>query len=383
MMPLDHDTSNLLRAVPGVRARADAGRITELAGRIRDWNSTIAGAQKHGVLPLLYSALVETAVEIPPDAMELMRRKFERNTFHCLANAAELLDVLRTFDAASVPAMPFKGVVLGSSVYRDFTLRPAGDLDLLIFRRDLKRATLILQQRGYELKTNVLADGSPQTKDYFEFHFERPSDGMVTELRWRLELIQPRFRQDLGMDWVWARRRTTMLAGAEVPTLDPVSTLLMLCMHGSKHVWSRLIWTCDVARLLEAEPGIDWEVSIREARRVGLWRSLALGVLLALRLVGARVPAEVVRRMEADSVAVQLAEFFAGNLLEAPGRMPLGRVPYNVQLLGWRDRAWMALSATSLSPNERDQAVLKLPKQLEALYYLIRPIRIILDRTGR
>jgi len=64
---------------------------------------------------------------------------------------------------------------------------------------------------------------------------------MVLELRWRLELTQPRYRHNLGMDWVWPRRQTVNLAGVDVPNLDPERSLLMLCMHASKHAWSRLI----------------------------------------------------------------------------------------------------------------------------------------------
>ena len=88
------------------------------------------------------------------------------------------------------------------------------------------------------------------------------------------------------MDWVWDQRGTVTLAGAKVPNLDPVSSLLVLCMHGSKHAWSRWMWVCDVARLIESQPGLDWVAARREARRVGLWRCLALGVLLAWRGAG-------------------------------------------------------------------------------------------------
>jgi hypothetical protein len=332
---------------------------------------------------MLYLNLVTIKDVIPAEALELARREFERNAFHCMANVAELLEVLKVFDQDSIPAMPFKGVVLGSTAYHDITMRTAGDLDLLIYYRDLKRATAILKGRGYELKTKVLADGSPAEKDSFEFHFERSSDGMVMELRWRLELTQPRFRRDLGMDWVWPRRRTTKLAGSDVPNLDAVSALLILCMHGSKHTWSRLIWIVDVAKLLEKEPKLDWDLARREARRVGLWRCLALGVLLAQRGAGAEVPTEVLRGFEADRSLRKLAEFLEEHVLEEPGRTPEGRVPYNIQLLGLRDRAGVVLWPTILQPNERDRAVVRLPKSLEALYYVIRPFRILLDRTGR
>jgi len=380
-MPFDREVANLLRSV--LQRPAKGSLFSDIVARVTNWEEAIESARFHGILPMLYSRLESDTIAVPAGAMALAKREVERNTFHCMANAAELLEILRLFDRVPIPAMPFKGVVLASAAYGDIAKRPAGDLDLLIYRRDLNRATSILQERGYELKTTVLADGSPAEKDNFEFHFERELDGAVIELRWRLELTQPRFRQDLGMEWVWPRRSTAELVGAQVPNLDPVSTLLVLCMHGSKHGWTRMIWVCDVSKLLESQPQLDWDFAISEAKRVGLWRSLALGVLLALRSSAAAVPAEVLQKLEGDRSARRLADFLYERLPAEPGQMPGGLLPYNVQLLGFKDRLRMLLSPTFLRPNERDRALVKLPRVLEPLYYVIRPFRLLKDRTGR
>jgi hypothetical protein len=383
MSALDRNTANLLRAVVWPREERRDPEIAVLAAKIQCWKETIDGARQHGVLPILYSELAANRTSIPPGVLELARIEFERNAFHCLANAAELFEVLKEFEKAGIAAMPFKGVVLGASAYGDMTARTAGDLDVLIYYRDLLRAAQILKERGYELKTKALEDGSPEAENYFEYHFERAADGMVLELRWKLELTQPRYTHDLGMDWVWPRRRTVKLAGASVPNFDAISELLMLCMHGSKHVWSRLIWVCDVAKLLESEPDLDWDLVRCEAKRVGLWRCLALGVLLARGVAGARVPTEVLRGFEADQRVRNLAQFLADHIFDEPGKMPGGWMPYNLQILGFRDRSRVIFSPAFLKPGARDRAVVKLPKALESLYYIIRPLRILLDRTAR
>ncbi len=61
----------------------------------------------------------------------------------------------------------------------------------------------------------------------------------------------------------------------------------------------------------------------------------------------------------------------------------MGGVPYNVQLLGFRDRARLILSAGFLRPNERDRAAIHLPPGLDVLYYLVRPLRILWERSAR
>jgi hypothetical protein len=138
-----------------------------------------------------------------------------------------------------------------------------------------------------------------------------------------------------------------------------------------------------VAKMLESEPGLDWSLAIREAKRLGLWHCLALGVLLAHSLAGAQVPPEALLSFERDRTARKLADFLQKHVLSEPGRVPDGRVPYEIQLLGFRERAGVMLSPTFLRPNERDRAVVRLPKALEPLYYVIRPFRMLWDRTGR
>lgn len=383
MRTLDQDTAILLRRV--VRRQQEESRPTigELASKIPCWEDVIERARRHGIVPMLYSCLQANEEFVPHQALKLAKTAFERNALHCMTNAEELLSILRAFDGAGIRAMPFKGIVLGATAYGNMTARLAGDLDILIHYDDLLRASAMLQALGYELKSKVLDDGSPAVEDYFEFHFERASDGMMLELRWKLELTQTRYRRDLGIEWVWHRRRTAKIAGAEVPNLDAVSALLMLCMHGSKHAWSRLVWICDVAKLLESEPGLDWELAQREAKQVGLWRCLALGVQLARRFTGCEVPSAVLHNFESSRAMRKLARFFDENLLEEPGKMPTGWTPYNVRILGFRERAGVVLSAAFLRPNARDLALVKLPKPLQPLYYLIRPFRVLLDRSGR
>jgi hypothetical protein len=374
-MKTDCESCELLRAI--VRSPNPA-QIHRLAIKVRDWDSLLKLAQEHRVLAMLFSRLAVMDSAVPPIVQERLRAEYDRNLFHNLANAVELIAVLKAFEREMIPAMPFKGVVLGASIYHDLTTRPAGDLDVLIDVRHRTLATTIIMARGYEPTTALHAD---RTLAVQEYHFERPTDGMVLELRWRL--TQPRFRRDLGMDWVWPRRRIAMLAGAEVPDMSPELTLLMLCMHASKHVWSRLIWICDVAQLLASSPDLDWNEVTREAKKSGLRRTLALGVLLAHRVGGASVPPAVLWGFESDRTASNLAQHIQENLFDAPGSTPSGSIPYNIQLLDFRDRLRVLLSLDFLRPNERDRAALPLPKSLHALYYLIRPFRIFGDRSAR
>lgn len=354
---------------------SDSQTMYHLATKISNLDYLTLLARKHGVLPLLYSRLAGLDTILPSDYLRQLRDEYYINVAQNLAAVSELIVLLDTFKEYEIPVLPFKGVAFGNSVYGDVALRPAGDLDLLIHRRDLPRASQVLREYRYELKTPVQADGRPVWKGGYEYHFERSSDGMIVEMRWRL--TEPHFRNDWGMESLWPQKRSSVLFGKHVSVLSPEHTLILLCLHGSKHHWSRLIWICDVWQLLLSSPQLDWKQIFRDAKALGLSRTLSVGILLAVQLAGARVPGQVLQSLQGDSVASRVAQHTARSLYD-DRQTDAGVMPYHALLLGFADRVWWA--AGRFRPNENDRAMIHIPPALDLLYYLVRPLRLVRDR---
>jgi hypothetical protein len=380
---MDQEGAALLVVSARVKGETADGAMRELCANVRNWDEVLRVGEEHSMLPTLFVRLVESGAEVPQGALERLESAYRRNAFHCMANGAELIGLLRAFRHAGIEqAVPFKGVVLGATAYGNWTSRHAGDVDILISQRDRERAEAVMRENGFELRNPLGPDGNPAACRFYESHFERDRDGMVVELRWQLDLEQPRFTRVLGMEWLWPHRKKMILAGEEIEALDAHVTLVLLCMHGSKHLWTRLLWISDVARLLESNPNLDWRIVRREARKTGLGHVLAWGVLLAHRIAEADVNPKVLRRFEADRGTCRMAQHVEEHLFDAPGTVPESSTPYTIQMLDWKDRARL-VSMDMLRPNKRDYAVVRLPKLLHGLYYLIRPFRLLLDRSAR
>ena len=73
-------------------------RSVGLAENVRNWDSLIPLAQEHGMSPMLFLRLAETGPAVPRAAHDKLRADYERDAFHSLANAAELIDLLKKFD---------------------------------------------------------------------------------------------------------------------------------------------------------------------------------------------------------------------------------------------------------------------------------------------
>ena len=63
--------------------------------------------------------------------------------------AADLSVALAALRDADVRALAFKGVALSAQAYGDFSLRGAGDLDVLVAPEDLERAHGVLRSAGW------------------------------------------------------------------------------------------------------------------------------------------------------------------------------------------------------------------------------------------
>ena len=106
------------------RMRLDAQeaiRIKNLVSKNMDWAYLVRTARTHGVMPLLYRTLNSTcSAAVPTQTLAELREHFYRNTGRNLFLAKELLKLLNLFEVHAIPAIPYKGPVLGAFHLRQF-----------------------------------------------------------------------------------------------------------------------------------------------------------------------------------------------------------------------------------------------------------------------
>lgn len=283
-------------------------RIDQLLNHPIDWERLIELSIDHNVVPLVYTNLHRYAGErVPSTILDKMYDHVQQSVRHNLVLTGELLRLLDLFATHSIEAIPYKGPVLASEIYGDIGLRETGDLDIFIHKRDFARAKQVMLTAGYhpdERQINL-----PE-KSYLQAHHDYPFvheiSGVIVELQWAVMKVPFEFPSHFEA-W-WQDSAIVSLFGREIRSLTHESRLLILCMHGSKHVWSRLTWICDIAELLRASPEIDWEKMLSRARQGGCERMLFWGLLLAQHIFDAYIPPFVVGRVKADVMANMLAQ---------------------------------------------------------------------------
>jgi len=274
--------------------------LRELAGGALDWGNVIALSGWHGIVPLVYRSLQSACPDVvPADALARLRHLHFVNSARALFLASELSRILAAFEKREVPAYPFKGPALSAMLYGDPMQRQSVDLDIIVPYAAVRDAMDALATLGY-VKSNRHENvklSAFRHVDY-EIPFSRNDGKLNIELQWAV--VPPYFGFREAELKIWEKRRVMRVNGFSFPVLPPEETLVALCVHGAKHLWHRMGWVCDVAKLAAGPVSLDWERLTALARRCRVLRILHLGLHLARELAGAVLPEEVSAQIAAD-----------------------------------------------------------------------------------
>ena len=225
-------------------------------------------------MPLLHWHLRRQGWEaVPAASRDFVGNEFRRNAALNLWRTGELLRLLWRFQAQGVPILPFKGPTLAAYAYGDLSLRQFNDLDLLLRPDDLAAGRDVLLAEGYTPQLNLPAARQvDHLREIGQAAYYRRRDASLVELHSRV--TPRRFHFPLGQEELWGRVESLQLQGETVRTLSAEDSLLVLSVHGAKHLFSCLGWVSDLAALLLSRPALDLAQALGLRPRTAL-RALA------------------------------------------------------------------------------------------------------------
>jgi hypothetical protein len=330
----------------------DLGHITELV-LSADGARLLALAEDHGVLGHLAARLrgLKTSF-IPPETMQALLERQRAQIFFSLRMSAELFRLLDLFATEKIEALVVKGPVLAIQAYSDPAMRSYGDLDLLVRQRDIRRATQLMIASGYRAQVSLSAIDAGKIPG--QYLFSRSESQLLVELHNDFTLRY--FPRRLPIEKFFARQIRVPLDAREAPALSVEDELVLICIHGAKHLWERLIWIADVAALVTRQTSLDWERVTASAEEVGAERMLHTGLRLATDLLKTQLPDKVLTRVRRDTVATRLAGQVPEWLPDA-GEAPPGlfeRAVFRLRMRGGLLAAPAYLLRLLLLPTEED-----------------------------
>jgi hypothetical protein len=376
---------DLIKSCAFAAAQEDRGAaLRPLVGESLNWDYILEVCQAHGISSLVGHNLEVNAPDLVPGRVRaVFQARFKANACRNLYLTRELLALIQEFRRNGIAVIPFKGPLLAVTAYGNIALREFVDLDILVQKKNLRRARELLATRGYRSRAGQLTES--YLKSQLGCDLVRADGLAALELHWSFVQRWLGFRVDL--EAIWAAPQPVLLGSVPVLVLPLDITLLYLCAHGAKHCWSRLCWVVDVAAVLRTRPNLDWGTLLALAESSGCQRTLFIGLHLAKTLLGASIADGVWARVQQDKLAVALARNL-GEQMFAP------REGVSRSRFGWR-RDWFYIRTKErwreklvclghvaqlvFLPSDKDRNWISLPRRLAWLYVFLRPIRITLQ----
>lgn len=349
----------------------------KLNERIRraDFASLLQLAEKHRVTGLLASRLEKFSREhLPAEALHHLREVRRSQLLVSLGMTAELLAVLQKFQNVKIEALAIKGPALSVQAYGDPGMRQFGDLDFLLRDRDIYRASEIMNENGYEENVSLAAIKAGKIPG--EYVFRRSPNKLLVELHTEFTLRY--FPRTVDIEGLFKRQIRVGIDAHEVPALSPEDELVMICVHGAKDLWERLLWIADVAGFSTRQKNLDWDRAYDLAKDLGVARMLSSGLQLSRDLLGAPLPEKIAADLRKDASAEKLARQIA-SWVPAGGNDPLGvleRAMFRMRMRGGLIAGPIYLMRLSFSPTEDDWATPQKGKRGKLLDALRRPFRL-------
>jgi Uncharacterised nucleotidyltransferase len=282
-------------------------RIKALVMETIDWQKLLEMAQQHKVVPILYTRLnTICSKNIPNSVLSNLRSRFQTTATYNLLATGELIRLLRLLKEQGILALPYKGPILAQLIYNNIGLRQFDDLDIVVQEKDIFAVAKLLVAQGYEPKqkmnqTELIAYLQSKTEHTYDFFHEQK--GIFIEVHWR---FTPKYVSPIEPKDLWENLQLFSFAGTTVNNFSLEDYLPILCVHGSRHIWQRLAWLCDIATLIHNNPSLDWEKVIQRAKFWGCKRRLCLGLLMVHHLFEVTLSEKIWQEISEDTLTNNL-----------------------------------------------------------------------------
>ncbi|HJR78687.1 MAG TPA: nucleotidyltransferase family protein, partial [Anaerolineales bacterium] len=246
---------------------------------------------------------------IPADTQKLIgeqAEKYERS-------ASKLGDALTTYleaaETREISTIVLKGLWLCEKIYHVPSMRPGGDIDILVRYSDVDACLKLLAEQGIdEFWPNLLKD------EYFtrhHLHQQRSTQDLNIwfEIHWALD--HPYTLLTVNYESIFERAKPAQLLGALIQEMAVPDLLLSLAIHLVKHAVylpslvdredlpriiladGMLMYYLDVTEVLKQYQDINWDSTIKLAREWGAVNILGSVLQVCKRYFDAPVPDDV------------------------------------------------------------------------------------------
>ncbi len=299
-----------------------------------------------------------------------LRERRQLTTLSNLWLKDELDRLTKGLSRAGLGHLVLKGIPLIERLYGSLAERPCADIDLLCRLVDFPRVIKALRDLGYDsrIPSSVNLHYLAKAREGIEFssasgatldlHFETPSYFEFAPLA---GLSDPYLGQ---------------------ATLSDLNLFALLCDHGSKHMWHRVIWLLDLALLLNSSQELNPADLSRHFRKHGYDKVLKF--TLGLMADYAILPPAYLALMDQPILTRQRAFILArhARITSSPEILPRN-FSLHLAIIDGFSKKLLYILARSFHPNANDFKLQPQGNIWSSFYWGIRLVNLVSYRVSR
>ncbi len=299
------------------------------------------------------------------DSFYIKLTEFKRlYTMEVLESIAFIKKLDNKFNDMGWRYIVLKGVALSKKLYQESTTRYSVDIDIFIDKKDRFDVINWLFQNGFT--TNQYINLKYQT--YITLTDKR---GLTIDISWE---FVPYFYPVKIPKKILFNRTKLSINGISLPVLKKDEEFLYLLIHASKHLYSKMIWIIDIDRYMRYH-NIDYTFVVDRLNTLKAIKYGLYGIYLSNKILKTPLPKEIQKNI----YKYDYNKIYNYTYMLWQNRLPIYKKIYAKSMLyESTEQKLKYLHYSLLKPTIYEYKILKLPKYLWWIYYLIRISRLIL-----
>ena len=381
------------------------GQFDENVLNTLDWRSLVDICGRHKLAQPLMDALRESPCTVPDWVRPSLWVRLRRNRTSAQRQLKELGRLSDLLNEDGIEFRLMRGPALSMLAFGAADKREFCDLDIVVALRNVDRARRLLEQDGY----HTPATRRQTIEQNCAYQMSNARKGVGVDLHW--SVVPVWLPVGIPFDATSSPPVWLDINDHQIPTFAKEETLLIQCVQCMKTAWVELDRWRDFAVLCDQWDDVDWDRIVRLCREHRYLRSLALTLHLVGPKVCRHIPDRVLQQLYVDNdmrraVKLILPRLPKAEVINIPEQghtaetMALGReyLPYwfyhvfRVSKIHYPIATWWLVTDDAgrrrsyilwiihfhLSPKQADYNAIKLPEKLHGLYYVVRPVRLLL-----
>jgi hypothetical protein len=340
----------------------------------------------HRIRPVVYRMLLNA--NISAEFKTALKNELHSITLKNFELAKETERIVKKLEAANIVAIPYKGVAFSKQFYGDISMRESSDIDLAIDPTSLLAIKPLLEEDGYVVAAGMEEPTKASANYYIEnkdlcFDKTSTTERFHIELHWMI--THPNYQAPVNLNKIdTCQILESELAGTQLKFLEPAehfrAALLHHLLHDGMEYLKLLVDIAQVQSILITSSVNEKILQLEQHYNL-------VPIFLAIEdLFGVgQVSEQPNNNPLSDSITDYCLRSTIGkyqrhrvfSLISHYQRTLRNRVRF---IKSKKDKCLFQLSYLHglIKPGLGEREWIPLPSHLHGLYYLIRPIRILL-----